>query len=431
MDPKPGDRVRIVTKGGKTDEGMLLPSEQQDTLVLKLDTGYNVGIAKKNVKSVSTLKQAAEKKEEKLRLPHDPKLPTIAILHTGGTIASKVDYSSGAVTAAYSAEDFIRMFPEVAQIANVDVQLIARLMSEDILFKHYAMMAEAVIEKQKKGIKGVIIGHGTDTLGYTAAALAFMLENIQIPVLLIGSQRSSDRPSTDAAVNVQCAAQFIAKTDFRGVAICMHENMNDDTCVILPACKTRKMHTTRRDAFKAVNDTPIARVTPQGKVDWQRKDHHQPPKGKPLAPKLKMEEKVGILRTYPNFHPDMIEVFTKNGYKGLVLESTGLGQAPTNIDENLPNYEALKTFIKNGGIVVLTSQCVFGRVHPYVYTNCRRLVDIGVIFGEDMITETAYIKLAWLLGNHKPEEVRKLITQDLRGEISQRTGREFDAPTGK
>jgi len=426
MDPKASDRVKVVTKDGKMDEGMLLPSEQQDMLVLKLDTGYNVGIAKKNVKSISTIKQAAEKKEEKLKLQHDPKLPTIAILHTGGTIASKVDYSSGAVTAAYSAEDFVRMFPEVARVANVDVQLIARLMSEDMRFSHYTMMAEAVIEKQKKGVKGVIIGHGTDTLSYTAAALAFMLENIQIPVLLIGSQRSSDRPSTDAAVNVQCAAQFIAKTDFRGVAICMHENMDDDACVILPACKTRKMHTTRRDAFKAVNDTPIARVTPQGKIDWLQKDHYQPPKGKSIVPKLKMEEKVGILHTYPNFHPEMIEVFTKNGYKGLVLESTGLGQAPTNIDENLPNYEALKTFIKKGGIVVLTSQCIYGRVHPYVYTNCRRLVDIGVIFGEDMITETAYIKLAWLLGNFKQEEARKLITQDLRGEISQRTGREFD-----
>ncbi|MBI4150140.1 Glu-tRNA(Gln) amidotransferase subunit GatD [Candidatus Woesearchaeota archaeon] len=427
MDAKPGDRVKIVTKD-VTNEGILLPSEEKDTLVLKLDSGYNVGIVKKNVKSITVVKKATERKEEKVVVPHNPKLPTVAILHTGGTIASKVDYSSGAVTAAYTAEDFIKIFPEVSRIANIDVQLIARLMSEDMRFKHYKLMADAVIEKQKKGIKGVIIGHGTDTLAYSAAALAFMLENIQIPVLFIGAQRSSDRPSTDAAVNVQAATQFIVKTDFRGVAVCMHENMNDDTCVILPACKTRKMHTTRRDAFRAVNDTPIARVTPTGEVTFLKKEFYQPEKGKTFAPKLKIEEKVGLLKMYPNLHPEIIDVFTKHGYKGLVLEGTGLGHAPTNIEETLPNYEALKTFIKKGGMVVMTSQCLYGRVHPFVYTNLRRLAEIGIIFGEDMLPETAYVKLAWLLGNYKPEEVKKLMAQNMRGEITLRTEREFDVP---
>ncbi len=424
------DKIKVIKKDGQIIEGLLVPSSEGQIVTVKLSSGYNICVDKKNIKDMQILKEftKGEKacevqlepkiKQEKLSVKKN--LPTIAVLHTGGTIASKVDYVTGGVIASYSAEDFVSMFPEVLSMANVQVKLVGQLMSEDMRFTHYQLMAETIHDEVKKGVQGIVIGHGTDTLGYTAAALAFMLENIQIPVILIGAQRSSDRPSTDAALNLLCAVRFITQTDFRGVAVCMHENMDDDTCVILPACKTRKMHTTRRDAFRAVNDTPIARVSLAGDITFLQENYYQPPKGETFKPLLKMEEKVGIIKTYPNFHPDIIEAFTKNNYKGLVLEATGLGQAPTNITENLPNYEALKAFIRKGGIVVLTSQCVNGRVHPFVYTNCRRLVDIGVLFGEDMITETAYVKLAWLLGNF-PSKAKELITKNLRGEISKRT----------
>jgi glutamyl-tRNA(Gln) amidotransferase subunit D len=252
----------------------------------------------------------------------------------------------------------------------------------------------------------------------TAAALAFIFENLPIPVLMVGAQRSSDRGSSDAAMNLICASEFIAKTDFKGVALCMHEHTADESCVILPATKTRKMHTSRRDAFKAIDDEPIARIEYKTrKINFLKE--HAKPNGK-LSMKNKFEDKVAIIRTYPNMKPHLFDAVTENGYKGLVLEATGIGQAPTNVKENLPNYEALKRFIKQGGIVVLTSQCIFGRVHADIYTNCRRLKDIGIIFGEDMLTETAFIKLAWLLGNYKPEEAKKLVTQNLRGEINPR-----------
>jgi len=249
---------------------------------------------------------------------------------------------------------------------------------------------------------------------------------LPIPVIFVGSQRSTDRGSTDGAMNLICAAEFISKTDFAGVAVCMHENTSDNNCVILPATKTRKMHTTRRDAFKAINTKPIATINYNTKkINFLTKKYNKKDKDHHFLLKDKFEEKVGVLRTYSNMDREIIDVFTKHGYKGLVLETTGLGQAPTNIKENLPNYEALKTFIKKGGVIVLTSQCIFGRVHEDVYTNCRRLKDIGIIYGEDMITETAHVKLSWLLGNYNVKEAKKLITTNLRGEITKRSGTDY------
>jgi glutamyl-tRNA(Gln) amidotransferase subunit D len=424
MAANPGDKVKIITKDN-THEGMLMPNETNN-LVIKLDNGYNIGIGKYSIKSIKVIKKASNK-STKIKAPtKDKNKPTIAVLHTGGTIASKVDYNSGGVTASFSTEDLIQMYPELNNIANVKAELISNMMSEDIMFMHYKKIAKVVAEQIKNKVDGIIIGHGTDTLAITAAALSFMFEKLPIPVILVGSQRSTDRGSSDGAMNLICAAEFIAHSDFSGVALCMHENSDDDTCVILPSTKSRKMHTTRRDAFKAINTTPIATIDySTKKIKFITKKYDKKNKKHDFILKEKLEEKVGILKVYPNMNRELIDVFTKNNYKGLILETTGLGQAPTNIKENLPNYEALKAFIKKGGVIVLTSQCIFGRVHEDVYTNCRRLKDIGIIYGEDMITETAYVKLAWLLGNYKIEEVKFLIKKNLRGEISKRTGTNF------
>jgi len=419
MDAKPGDKVKVVTKD-ETFEGVLMPNEETDAVVIKLDSGYNIGVDNKKIKKIGVIEKykKTEKKKEKVKVSKGK--PTISILHTGGTIASKVDYKTGGVIASFSVEDFLEMFPEIEKIANIRSVLISNLMSEDILFSDYQKIAEAVKKEIKEGADGVIIGHGTDTLAVTSAALSFIFENLPIPVLIVGSQRSSDRGSTDAAMNLICAAEFIAKTDFAGVGICMHEGTGGKTCVILPATKTRKLHTSRRDAFKAVNDTPIATIDFNSrKIEFIKKEYNKRSKAK-VSMKNKFENKVAVLRTFNNMRSDFFDVLTKKGYKGLVLEGTGIGQAPTNIKENLPNYEALKKFISKGGVVVLTSQCIFGKVHENIYTNCRRLADIGVVFGEDMLTDTAYVKLAWLLGNYPKDKVKELIKQNLRGEINER-----------
>ncbi|MBU0460483.1 MAG: Glu-tRNA(Gln) amidotransferase subunit GatD [Nanoarchaeota archaeon] len=434
--PHPGDRVKIVTKKS-TEEGILMPTPDKNTVIIKLDNGYNLGFEKKDVTKIEILE---EKKEHEMKKPlhfssenesnvrfHEPKkepkeikknkaLPTIAILHTGGTIASKVDYSTGAVTAKFTAEDTLEMFPELKNIANLETELVSNMMSEDMHFSDYQKIAQAVKKWAEKNVQGIIIGHGTDTLSYTAAALSFIFEKINLPVLLVGSQRSPDRGSSDAGLNLICAAKFIAETDFAGIATCLHQHSDDDNCAIINGTKVRKMHTSRRDAFQPINTTPIALVNLK-EIKFLQKDYPKKMDNKVIL-KDKFETKVGLLKVHPNMDPKLFEFFTKN-YQAFVIEGTGLGHAPTNLGkDNLKNYGLLKKFIADGGIVAITSQCLYGAVHTHVYTNLTRLANIGCLFCEDMLPETAFIKLSWLLGNYSSEETKELLTKNLRGEIS-------------
>lgn len=223
MSAKPGDRVKIITKD-EIREGILMPNEETNSVVIKLDSGYNIGIDNKRIKEIKIVeKYKKEKVKSQKEDNKDANKPTISILHTGGTIASRVDYKTGGVVANFSPNEIIGMFPEIREIANINSKLIEQMLSEDMRFEHYQAIALAIKEEVKKNVNGIIITHGTDTLAYTSAALAFIFENLNIPILLVGAQRSSDRGSSDAAMNLICAAEFITKTDFCGVAICMHE----------------------------------------------------------------------------------------------------------------------------------------------------------------------------------------------------------------
>ncbi len=415
---KESDLVQAASDG-ETLEGYIIPNRNEEILMLKLKNGYNAGI---EISKIKTIKKSGDGKSvgkaKTIEVKKNPGLPTISILHTGGTIASRVNYQTGGVYASFKVEDFITMFPEITKIANIESVFVSNMMSEDMLFSDYKKIAKAVAEEIKKGAKGVIIGHGTDTLAFTAAALSFILENCTIPVIVVGAQRSTDRGSTDAAENLVCAAEFIARSGFAGVAICMHETSDDKNCVILPACKTRKMHSSRRDAFKAINDSPIARVNFETREIKFLKE--LPKQGGKFLLKDKMENKVALLKTHPEMKPEQFLAFKK--MKGLVIEGTGLGHAPVNTKENQKNFLALKQLLKKGVVIAMTTQCLYGRVHPTIYTNLRKLSEAGIIFCEDMLPETAFVKLAWLLGNYKnKEEIKRLMATNLRGEISERT----------
>ncbi|MDD5650488.1 MAG: Glu-tRNA(Gln) amidotransferase subunit GatD [Candidatus Nanoarchaeia archaeon] len=402
------DSVQIKTDK-ETISGVLMPS-QSDNIVIKLDNGYNIGIDKKKVKEIKLIKKL-EKKEKVLgKLESNKQLKNVLILHTGGTVASKVDYKTGGVSSKFEPEEIIAMFPELKNIVNIKSKLLFNIFSEDMNFSHYKKIAHEIFENVTK-FDGIILAHGTDTLHYTASALAFMLENLHIPVILVGAQRSSDRGSSDAFLNLLCASHFIANTDFAGVAICMHKSSSDDSCVILNPCKTRKLHTSRRDAFKPVNSELIAKITRNGEISELEKLHEKKDK---LILKDKLEEKVGIIKYYPNISSKQFDSF--KGYKGLIIEGTGLGH--TTNDKKI--IDSIKNLIKTGTIVVMTSQCIFGGVNMNVYSTGRELQKIGVIQGLDMLSETAYIKLSWLLGNYKKNEIKDLLLKNLRGEINER-----------
>lgn len=423
MEAKPGDKVKVITKDDAF-EGILMPNEETDAIVIKLDNGYNIGIDNNKINKIEVIEKYKTKKTLKEKIKIDKSKPTISILHTGGTIASKVDYKTGAVYSSFKPEDLLEMFPELFEIANFNSELIANMWSDDLRFKHFELIAKSVEKEVKKGVDGIIIGIGTDNLAVASAALAFIIEETPIPILLVGAQRSSDRGSSDAAMNLICAAEFIAKTDFSGVAISMHEKMDDKTCAILPACKTRKLHSSRRDAFQPVNDTIIARINYENKkIEFIKKDYIKKDKKRKLIIKPKMEEKVGLLKIAINMFPEQFEFF--KGYKGLVIEGTGLGHTPGQVPNELCNihkkiYPAIKKVIDSGCVVVMTTQCLFGKVQMHVYSKGVDLANLGVIPGEDMLPETAFIKLAWLLANYPKDKVKELIRQNLRGEINER-----------
>ncbi len=426
-----GDKVKITIndQNGHSEEGVLMPSSDENAVIIKLSNGYNIGFEKAKVSEIVVLEAADTSgagANDVLKVQKKSSLPDVVILHTGGTIASKVDYKTGGVVAKFTAQDLINMVPEISGIANIRTQMVFNMMSEDMDLKHYQVLAEAICSLAHSGVKGIIVGHGTDTLAQTSAMISFMLDNLPVPVLFVGSQRSSDRGSSDAAMNLICAARFIAETDFAGVAVCMHENSNDNTCLVLPGTKTRKMHTSRRDAFKAVNAKAIARVSyPVGAVEYIDNEYLRSSDVKgDLVCLANLSDKVGILKTYPGIKPEVIRFYKEHGYKGLIIEGTGMGHAPTNSEANKANLSALSELIESGCVVGVTSNCINGAVHEHIYSNTRRLADIGVVFCHDMFTETAVMKLIWLLGNFDAAETKKMLCENLRGEIGEKAAYE-------
>jgi len=420
---KDGDLVEIKTDSEKL-KGVLMPSEK-GKVVLKLESGYNLSLDKKKVKSVKTVKSFRKKISKKGKVSGKKGLKNVVILHTGGTISSKVDYLTGAVSAKFGPEDILEMFPEIKEIVNIKSRLVRNMASENMRFGHYNLLAKEIEKEVGKGVDGVIITHGTDTMHYTSAALSFILENLGIPVVLVGSQRSSDRGSSDAANNLINACNFIAKTDVFGVFVGMHEGLDYDKGVIIHGCKARKMHTSRRDAFKSINMNPVA-VVDKGKVELNFKGSKG--KGKLKLMLFKESLKVGLLKSHPQMFVEELKKYEK--FEGLVLEGTGLGHMPIEktdsiTSENKKILDSLKKLAKKMP-VVMSSQTIFGRINMNVYSPGRELQEIGVLGNfSDMTAETTFIKLGWLLSNY-PKKIKEMFCEDLRGEISKRSSEEFE-----
>ena len=414
-----GDLIRVVKREGNeriTFEGLVMPPYELspgETLTIKLDNGYNVGILIDAIESVEILEKAVEKPKMVFQevLPRKEGLPNVTILGTGGTIASRIDYKTGAVHPAFTAEELAKAVPEIFEMANVTPKLIMNILSEDMKPTYWVKIAEEVAKALNSGEDGVVIAHGTDTMGYTASALSFMLRNLTKPVVLVGAQRSSDRPSSDSAMNLTCAVKM-ATNEVAEVMVVMHGETSDTYCLAHRGTKVRKMHTSRRDAFRSINDVPIARVWPKGEIEFLRNDYRRRSEGE-VEVDGKMEEKVAILKIYPGISGEILDFLVDRGYKGVVIEGTGLGHVPQDF---IPHVQRA---VEEGVAVCVTSQCLYGRVNLNVYSNGRKLLKAGAIPCEDMLPETAYVKLMWVLGHTNDlDEVRKMMLTNYAGEIT-------------
>ena len=405
-----GDKIKIESKKMKK-EGILMPHHQfsnDDVITIKLDNGYNIGIAvDKDTKIILVEKHKKVDKKVK-EIPYDKNKPTVSVIGTGGTIACYVDYRTGAVHPASSAKDLAFAVPEIFDICNVKTQVAFQILSENFEVKYWQKLAHIVAEELNTGAKGVIIPHGTDTLGYTAAALSFMLKNLTGPVILVGAQRSSDRPSSDAELNLLSAAVVASRSDIGEVVAVMHDEMSDTCNAIHRGTKVRKFHTSRRDAFKTVNDEILGFVE-DGEIKLNTK-YVKKAKGKVIVDD-KMQTDVAMIYAYPGLKPENIPE-----KKGIVFVGTGLGHIPEKI---IPRIKELRD---KGTVFAMTSQCIFGRVNMSVYSTGRDLLKAGVIPCKDMLAETAYVKLMWALGHSKKhDEVEKIMRKNIAGEISART----------
>ena len=422
----PGDKVRLMC--GKDEyEGILLPRKDGDSgfITLKMPSGYNMGVSRARVDKAELVEKGSATVDSggsKAPLPL-PNGKTVSIIACGGTIASRIDYKTGAVYPATTPEELLSSFPKIDPI-TVRAKTLFSMLSEDMAPGHWVEIAKAAHAEIKGGAQGVVITHGTDTMTYTSSALSFMLQNLSCPIVLTGSQRSSDRGSSDSAINMQSAVTA-AKADLSGVFVCMHEGMSDESCALHFGAKVRKMHTTRRDAFRSINVMPAARIFPsQNKVE-KISDHclSRRPEAKPTLD-TKLNTNVALIYSFPGIQPKFIE--SLSGYDGVVIAGTGLGHIPINRNKDKFStsiLEPVKKLIASGIPVVLTSQCIYGRVDMNVYANGRALREAGVIGHMcDFTPECAYTKLMWALGHEKKQDkIQKLMETNLAGEISERS----------
>ena len=411
-----GDVLEVGTSWG-TVTGTVVPRYlygDKSQIVLKLSSGYNVGL---DVSKLTGAKVIAKGEKPAFNPPPVPKskagLPRVLILGTGGTIASRIDYRTGAVTPAVSSAELHALIPELSEIARVEPEILLNVFSENMRPPHWSAISRRVKTAVEEGVDGVVITHGTDTMGYTSAALSFALAGIPIPVILVGAQRSSDRPSSDATLNLIGGVSVAANAGFSGVYIAMHLDESDEKVALHRGTRVRKNHTSRRDAFSSVG-VPVEAVW--GRAGLEYADGNLPPRGGGnFSPKVKFDENVYLLKFYPSMPAWLIKAVADAGARGIVIEGTGLGHVSREC------VDALRDFVLEGGIAFMTSQCINGRVNMNVYETGRDLLAAGVIPLEDMLPETALVKTMWALGNSRStEEAKRLMVENIAGEITSR-----------
>lgn len=408
-----GDVIEVRSEG-KVSQGILMPHHDfSDPLIvtMKLLTGYNMGIRVDKKTKVRLVSKKEARTASKTKLPSDPSKKDVAVISTGGTIASYVDYRTGAVHPAKSAEELVFSVPELTDLCNVRAKVLYSILSENMKVSHWQGLARAVAEELNSGAVGVIIPHGTDTLGFTSAALSFMLANLTGPVVCVGSQRSSDRPSSDAIMNLLAATRLCIASDLAEVVVLMHGETSDSYCLAHRGTKVRKMHSSRRDAFRSINEEPLVRIE-DSKLIFEN-EYRKRSKG-PVELRDKIDGRASMLHFYPGFEAAHFDMIAQN-VKGVVVAGTGLGHVSEEI------VDSIKRAVKKGVHVYATTQCLYGAANLNVYSTGRDMIAAGAVPLGDMLPETAYVKLMWAMGQSKdPEEVKRLMLTNIAGEMTTR-----------
>lgn len=421
----PGNEIHI-TQGSKDITGNLLAQSDlgdPQSILIKLDNGYNVGIKVTKTVNLEKLSGSVDLEKFEVRVPPQKKnLPEISLLATGGTIASRIDYATGGVVMAMQPEEIFASLPELFdEVSFKSVKSLFSMGSEDLASKEWAKIARDSVEELQNGVNGVVISHGTDTMGYTAAALSFMIRDINAPVILTGAQRSSDRGSFDGASNLIAATRSAAYVDIASVMVAMHETPNDDYIQLSRGTRVRKNHTTRRDAFQVIGEQTFARIDNNGKLT---EIHNDLPRRNDLEPfaSTNYDENAALVKIYPGIPPEILDFYIDKGSKGIIVEGTGLGHVttfPAEGQESRNFMTAIERAIEDDIFIGMTSQCIYGRVHPYVYRATRTGYMAGITYLSDMISETALVKLGWILGNYQnTDEVKEHMITNYAGEIT-------------
>ena len=398
--------------------GTILPrSETADEfhIVLKLHNGYNVGLAVDTIESITELgRTEAHYKIPEKEFPFAPEKKNVKLFGTGGTIASRLDYRTGAVIPAFSPGELYGSVPELADICNLKTEKLFGVFSENMGPEQWIGTAEAIGKEIAGGIDGIVIGHGTDTMHHTAAILSFMVQDSPVPIVMVGSQRSSDRPSSDAAINLINATYTAAKSDIAEVMVCMFGPTSDQYCLLHRGTRVRKMHSSYRSTFRTIGDIPLAMVE-KNRFVILKDEYRKRRNDRKVRINTSFDDRVSIVYYYPNMKPDIIESLIDNDYKGIIIAGTGLGHV------NKPLYPVIKKAFDKGVHIYMTVQTLWGYVQMFVYDTGRDMMDLGVIPAANMLPEVAYVKLCWALGqSHDHEEVRNIMMTPIAGEITER-----------
>ena len=404
-----------IETSGKSYKGVLMPHHEfsgEDIVILKVKSGYNIGIRIDESAEIEVVSKPVERVKPESAEETKEGLKTIVLIGTGGTIASYVDYRTGAVHPALSTSDMINAVPEIKEVANLKAKVLFSIFSENMTVPHWQKLAEAIAEELDGGADAVIVPHGTDTMGYTASAVSFMLGEVSKPVVFVGAQRSSDRPSSDASCNLMAAAKFCVEGGRAGVFVVMHDGPGDDSFAVHCGTRVRKMHTSRRDAFKSINVPPVAHVDKDGRIVFNTPGRAV--SDAKVEARSAMCTDVVLLQFYPGMDPALFhDVVMKS--MGVVIAGSGLGHVNSNM------VPLIREATDAGIIVVVTSQCLNGRTNLNVYNTGRDMLAAGAITVWDMLPETAYTKLMWALANTSSVEAAKVVMQTpLAGEMSDR-----------